>query len=119
MKRVQRKRTKGFQLPPNTRCVNRGTMFGNPHRVEKCSDGYSVRMDSGSLFGPFTDKRSANQCAVDAFRRTLRGLPPDRLREMIAELAQYDYIACFCSLDAPCHGDVWIELVDEYKGTKQ
>ena len=28
-KRIQRKRTKGFKLPTNTKCVNRGTKYGN------------------------------------------------------------------------------------------
>lgn len=32
--RVQRRRTKGFTLPPNTVCVNRGTKWGNPFRIE-------------------------------------------------------------------------------------
>jgi hypothetical protein len=30
---IQRKRTKGFKLPPNTVCVNRGTIWGNPYKV--------------------------------------------------------------------------------------
>jgi hypothetical protein len=34
LKRIQRKRTKGFKLPPNTVCVNRGTKWGNPIKLE-------------------------------------------------------------------------------------
>lgn len=30
MKRIQRRRTKGFRLPPNTVCVDRSTKLGNP-----------------------------------------------------------------------------------------
>jgi len=30
IERIQRKRTKGFRLPPNTVCVDRSTKLGNP-----------------------------------------------------------------------------------------
>lgn len=33
--RIQRKRTKGWQMPPNTVYVGRGTRWGNPYRVGK------------------------------------------------------------------------------------
>ena len=32
-KRVQRKQSKGYGLPPNTKCVSRDTKWGNPFVV--------------------------------------------------------------------------------------
>jgi len=38
-KRVQRKQSKGYGLPPNTKCVSRDTKWGNP---------FVVRLDGSS-----------------------------------------------------------------------
>ena len=40
--RIQRKRVKGFTLPPNTVCITRGTDFGNPFGV-----GFLMKMGRG------------------------------------------------------------------------
>ncbi len=42
MIRVQRKRTKGYKLPDNTKCVNRGTKWGNPFKVVEHRGGWCV-----------------------------------------------------------------------------
>ena len=84
IKRIQRKRTKRFKLPPNTVCVNRGTKWGNPFRVE----------DYG------------RDEAIAKFREYARDWD-------VTELTQVDNIACFCKVGEPCHGDVLIEMVNK------
>jgi hypothetical protein len=47
--RIQRKRTKGWRLPPNTICVCRPGKFGNPFRI----GGWFTVGDPGGYRGPF------------------------------------------------------------------
>lgn len=105
-KRVQRKRTKGWRMPPNTVSVTRPGTFGNPFRA-----GQAV--EAGYKDGP--------AMAVWAFREWMRVAPdfayykPDlrrRILERVGELRGKN-LACFCSLDQPCHADVLLELANE------
>lgn len=89
--RVQRKRTKGFRLPPNTISVTRPGKWGNP----------------------FTVKEFGNLGAVWKYEKwikeTLDGMEvADRARE---ELRGYN-LACFCSQDSECHADILLEIAN-------
>lgn len=85
-RRVQRKRTKGFKLPPNTVCVNRGTQWGNPFPVNGDVDAAM----SCKLFQSF----------IDNLRKA------GRLAEYLAPLRGKN-LACFCPEDAEhCHADI-------------
>lgn len=77
MIRVQRKRTKGWKMPPNTVYVGRPTRWGNP----------------------FT--------TADAYRQAVEIVKPD-----IRELKGMN-LACWCSLDKPCHADVLLKLAGQ------
>jgi len=96
MDRVQRKRTKGFKLPPNTLCVTRGTQFGNPSKV---IDGN-------------------NEGAVELFRRWVNKPEQAGLRELFiqtCEAGSIEHLACFCRPDLACHSDVWLEIWNDYQ----
>lgn len=115
--RVQRRRTKGYRLPPNTVSVTRPGRWGNPFKGE---DGAST---------------GGRQTLVDHFREWLTwpcrpGLPgeicgpsgrPDYLGIPYASRPSLDEIrrhlrgknlACFCPLGQPCHADVLLELAN-------
>ena len=82
-KRIQRKRTKGWRMPPNTEYVGRPSKWGNPCTVAE----YGI------------------QGAIVGFERhVLPHLP-------VQELRGRD-LACWCSLNAPCHADVLIEAAN-------
>ena len=49
LKRVQRKRSKGFKLPANTKCVDRTTKFGNPFKLT--TDGFILYYKEGKILG--------------------------------------------------------------------
>lgn len=125
-KRIQRKRTKGWRMPPNTVNVcrsGRGTgKYGNPFRI----GDYAMLGDPDPRrAGPFrmsycitsaehADSRYTHvkdaETAVALYRR-YRERHPFTEKEK-AELRGRD-VACFCSEDSPhCHGDVIIELVN-------
>jgi len=101
MKRIQRKRAKGWKMPPNTIYVGRPTKWGNPHKV-------------GDLIGPFSDgPRVTPQIAVDRYRGWLIeqiGFGKLNLSELIGK-----DLACFCQDGDPCHADVLIEFCKNLK----
>ncbi len=81
--RIQRKRTKGWKMPPNTVSVTRPGRYGNP----------------------FTFANSGNVDPVLRFAcevAPLLDLAPLRGKNL----------ACFCSLESECHADVLLELAN-------
>ena len=55
-KRVQLQRGKGWRMPPNTRKVDRSTVFGNPFDTVKYGVDDAVRMHREWLTGVITDE---------------------------------------------------------------
>jgi len=96
-KRIQRKRTKGWKMPPNTVYVGRPTIFGNPFRREDGDGEFALRQFCRWLNGA-------------------RGTGGGGLRRLavlarIPELRGKD-LACFCKEGAPCHADILLELAN-------
>ena len=85
--RIQRKRTKGWKMPPNTVSVTRPGRYGNPFRVGR--DG------------------TAQEC-VDKFREEM----PDFAKLAYRQELRGKNLACFCDLDQPCHADVLLEIAN-------
>lgn len=96
MKRIQRKRTKGWRMPANTVYVGRPSKWGNP---------YAIR-------GPYaTNSVRTKEEAIQEYEIWLR----ERLTfqsDFLDELQGKD-LACWCPLDKPCHADVLLKLLDE------
>jgi len=86
--RIQRKRIKGWRLPPNTVCVSRGTTYGNPFMLGQ--DGTPA--DVVELY-----RQHRAPIIAETARRELRG----------------KNLACWCPLDMPCHADVLLEIANE------
>ena len=93
--RIQRKRTKGWRMPPNTVYVGRPNGWGNPFDWKQSSDA-----------GPEAWRRAA---AVDLYRESKcwEKLHPARL-----EYLRGKNLACWCPLDQPCHADVLLEAIN-------
>ena len=86
VKRIQRKRTKGWKMPGNAVYVGRPTKWGNPYTVRE----HGTRSE-----------------VVQLYRRYIMCKPG--LLSDLDELVGKD-LACWCPLDQPCHADVLIEL---------
>ena len=84
-RRIQRKRTKGWRMPPNTVYVGRPTKWGNPFGNAKA---YAISVAPGYL--------GATMRFRDEIRRELRG----------------KNLACWCPLDKPCHADVLLQIAN-------
>jgi hypothetical protein len=77
-------------MPLRCKSVARPGRWGNPYRASEFANGA--------------------QGAVDAFRVLVES-EPDTIAEIQRELRGLD-LACFCSLDAPCHADVLLEIAN-------
>lgn len=121
--RIQRKRTKGWRMPPNTVYVGRPTKWGNPHSGARWDD---AEWD----LGPYPTWAA---CVVDLYRRHLadepvfmrwyRGTVNGALSQMTGDAARARVLeclptlrsknlACWCAIDQPCHADVLLELAN-------
>jgi hypothetical protein len=81
--RIQRKRSKGWRMPPNTIYVGRGSKWGNPFTV-------------------------ANTGRVDALLRFACEVAP---LLPVAELRGKN-LACWCAPGDKCHADILLELAN-------
>ena len=93
-KRIQRRRVKGWKMPPNTMSVTRPGKWGNPFVVG----------DGSSTFHCPT--------VIDAVAAYRNMLPYTFLANDLPELRGKD-LACFCKLSQPCHADVLLELANK------
>lgn len=97
--RIQRKRTKGWRMPPNTVSVTRLGQWGNPY-IAGMTD---------------PDVRGVNRVMIgDDVVRAFRGYA---LRCLECDPKHFEplrgkNLACFCALDQPCHADVLLELAN-------
>jgi hypothetical protein len=98
--RIQRKRTKGWRMPPGAVYVGRPTMWGNP-------------FDTADDFRRVAELIASNSCAT-VKESGVSAIAFWAIWSMIEniELLRDRPAACWCSLDHPCHGDVLCELAN-------
>jgi uncharacterized Zn-finger protein len=97
--RIQRKRTKGWKMPPETVCVTRPSRYGNPFRVGDACD-----IGDGEGYVTLTAER-----AVRGFREWVERGGIDRT---LLAILRGRNLACFCPIGSPCHADVLLELAN-------
>ena len=105
MKRVQRKRTKGWKMPKNTKYVGRPTKWGNPFLVEDLGAEKAVKRYKECILN--------NAMCYYYFDEIEASIQFYKFRWMVENLGQLRGLdlACFCPLDQPCHADVLLELL--------
>lgn len=100
-KRIQRRRTKGWRIPPNSKYIGRGTLWGNPYRVK------------GPLVHPNERRAYSNLDAVAMYRWALRtGRLPYNEADIRANFKGVEYIVCWCKPNEACHGDVILKILE-------
>lgn len=101
-KRIQRKRTKGYKLPDNTLCVTRPSKWANPFKI-----GDKIRVEkTGKII--VIDRYVAIQLYLGYIIDKISNGEVD-----LAELRQYDYLACYCPIDKICHVDILLYLLEK------
>lgn len=109
MKRVQRQRTKGYRLPPDTVCVSRPSRWGNPFPVGRPGPLMRTAPDQEGAVGLFEDMLD------DPEMRALCEYPSD---DEIREQLRGKNLACWCPIISPsgyvpCHADVLLSLAND------
>lgn len=101
--RIQRKRTKGWKMPPNTVSVTRPGPYGNPFIVGIDGDAEQcVRQFRECWEHTLKYSRMAPRTPYMPFGE------PVYLGPLIGK-----NLACFCPVEAPfCHADVLLEIVN-------
>jgi len=111
--RIQRKRTRGWKIPENTKYVGRPTKWGNPFKLSV--DGWILYHKSDKLIGSawciwsqtggfgITDILELYELWLDG--KLQRKHPYLPTPPSIEELRGKD-LSCFCSLSSPCHVDI-------------
>lgn len=92
--RIQLSRRKGWRMPENTVKVDRSTPWGNPYQAGVDGDGN-------------------RQYLVDCFRAYINRPEQAALRERARQILRGKNVGCWCGLDDPCHGDVWLEISNQ------
>jgi len=123
-KRIQRSRAKGWRMPENAIYVGRPSKWGNPFSLDVIHHAAAIGLTehgslvddqaSNSVLGAHEWVLSCHRLATSFYREYLLGLQAadnSSFAEWIAPLAGKD-LACFCSLDHPCHADVLLELAN-------
>jgi len=87
--RIQRKRVRGWKMPPNAVYVGRPTKWGNPYKISEYERGVALDFYKSYIL----NKLKADPTLLDP-------------------LKDKD-LACWCPLDKPCHADVLLELLKE------
>lgn len=116
--RIQRKRTKGWRMPPNAIYVGRGTKWGNPFRVGQpitapIFGGVTINGVPLSRQGVVEDREHA----VELFQWWLLTEAPYTEEDIRRELAGRD-LACWCPPPEPgqpdhCHAALLLAIANQ------
>lgn len=134
-KRIQRQRTKGWQMPEGVVYVGRPTKWGNPFNFSSSDNCWNAL-----ALGCRGDRKGRQEASVKAFRQWIAD-PRGRVAEMdfgvvveakgktlpigprakagmapsaaeIQDALRGKDLACWCALDQPCHADVLLEIAN-------
>lgn len=105
--RIQRKRTKGWRMPPGAVYVGRPSKWGNPFPVDIYGQDGAVDRFRRLLNGEMTAREVNRSSAY--FNPSLARF---RIRISVGMLRGKD-LACWCPLDEPCHADVLLEWANQ------
>lgn len=94
MKRLQRKRTKGWRMPAGAVYVGRPSPWGNP-----------------VLLGEHQDRLEGRTSAITSFRWLVANMPELERQAWLEPLRQATALVCWCPTSQACHADVLIELL--------
>lgn len=116
--RVQRQRTKGWRMPPETKCVDRSTEhWGNPYEVYSWYPlswfpphlwRQTKTTDTGHVFGKVMNAEHA----VELYRWWLAKPDQTSLVKLARSALRGKNLACWCPPQSACHADVLLEIAN-------
>ena len=122
VKRIQRKRSKGWRNPPNTIYVGRPTKWGNPFMLSGDMiyiDASHRRKMSPFVFFKFGDKNDV----VQLFEHLLKGTQfvdkevdvnywVDHFKKLDLSELKGKNLSCWCPIGSPCHADLLLKYAN-------
>ena len=114
--RIQRKRTKGWRMPPDTVYVGRGGAWGNPYRIGK------VGLDLRYLAPEIREEALTSSAnlhpygrgdAIQAFQYSLERGQLSYTEVDIRRELRGKNLACWCKPGDMCHADLLLEIANE------
>lgn len=118
--RIQRKRTKGWKMPPNTIYVGRPTIYGNPFK-EVGDMIYGDASHRRKILSPwiYIDAGPTGD-VVELYKDWITGIGdqailsrvrpcPFTIEDIKKELGGKN-LACFCCLECKCHASVLLKI---------
>lgn len=110
--RIQRKREKGWKMPPNTVSVTRPGKYGNPYTVKRVGmSEYAVYFGDMKVSMMSSSHRRVLQHCLDMYRTwALEQIAAD---PQWLEPLRGKSLACWCKEGDLCHGDLLLKLVKE------
>ena len=121
--RIHLSRAKGWRMPENTVKVDRSTAFGNPFPIRKVvaiSCGLSNHLwlvgdTAGSRqCWQAASREAAQDLSVRLFRAWIGSPSRAPLRATVGTHLAGKNLACWCSLDAPCHADALLGIANGF-----
>lgn len=110
--RIQRQRSKGWRMPPNTVIVTRPTIWGNPF----------IHDDPAQAVAAYRNLLKGGTQIFEMGPGKLnfaRNCHPNTVHWSFADIARANFhrlrgknLACWCPLTSPCHADVLLELAN-------
>jgi len=117
-KRIQRKRTKGWKMPPNTVYVGRPSKWGNPFTERVWGLDLALKLFRDAANGTWCPSTLPSNFEDWQFNdahyngSVWRGDLGRHPLELIREELRGKDLACWCPLDQPCHADVLLEIAN-------
>jgi hypothetical protein len=96
--RIQLSRARGWRLPAGAVVVARPSRWGNPFRI--------------GAPDPETGRPLSREKAVALYRDFIRAPEQADVREAARRELKGKNLACWCSLDGPCHADELISIAN-------
>lgn len=115
--RIQLSRKKGWRMPENTVKVDRTTKWGNPYTVDVFGVDLAIELYSRSITGYWSPDGIPDALIDKAYElhQEMRRKYQRHWLNPESNLRGYN-LACWCSLDQPCHADVLLKLANQDKG---
>ncbi len=115
--RIQRRRTKGWRMPPNTSCVDRSSRFGNPFRAGTRIPSQKKHLSPAEAVLLFAKALNEGQLrfGVSRVRAVLKGRNLACWCHLCAAHKDGRPLGVVCMQCAPCHADVLLEVANSQR----
>lgn len=104
--RVQRRRIKGWRMPPNTTYVGRGSKYGNPYRIGARDERTGGVLTAGTATQRYAEDLNLGKMHWIGARRWLRGRNLACWCVLCEAHKVGKPLGVYCGDCEPCHADV-------------